>query len=89
LVSNIQCVANIRDWGLRILSQKPATTLTMRTFGTEPVADAMLAAIRSGERTARPLETNNFMARLEADLGRKPTRQNPGRKPTNAQSREK
>ena len=39
------------------------------------------AAIRSGERTGRPLGAAGFVAALEHDLGRSLTRGKPGRKP--------
>jgi putative transposase len=50
-------------------------------FLDQPIADDALAAIRSGERTGRPLGSDSFVAKLEAGLGRTLARQRPGRKP--------
>jgi hypothetical protein len=45
------------------------------------------AAIRSGERTGRPLGAAGFVAALERDLGRTLARGRPGRKPKAIASR--
>ena len=50
-------------------------------FLDQPIADDALAAIRSGERTGRPLGSESFVAKLETNLGRTLARQRPGRKP--------
>ena len=56
--------------------------VTQRGNLDQPITEGMLAAIRSGERTGRPLGLDSFAANLEAGLGRKLARQRPGRKPT-------
>jgi putative transposase len=56
--------------------------VTQRGNLDQPLADETLAAIRSGERTGRPLGSDSFVANLEAAMGRKLARQRPGRKPT-------
>ncbi len=43
--------------------------------------DAGFAALRSAELTGRPLETAEFVSRLENVLGRRIARRAPGRKP--------
>ncbi len=58
-------------------------------FLDQPVEDGMLTAIRSGERTGRPLGSDSFVANLEAGLGRKLARQRPGRKPTSTAAKAK
>ena len=50
-------------------------------------ADAR-AAIRSGERTGRPLGDTDFVAALERDLGRTLAKRKPGRKPQTDHSTE-
>lgn len=56
--------------------------VTQRSNLDQPITEGMLAAIRSGERTGRPLGSDSFVANLEAGLGRTLGRQRPGRKPT-------
>jgi len=45
------------------------------------LSEAEHGAIRSGERTGRPLGSADFVAGLEGRLGRTLARQKPGRKP--------
>jgi putative transposase len=55
-----------------------------KTFLGEGLDEAALEAIRSGERTGRPLGTARFVTRLENRLGRTLTRRKPGPKPRGA-----
>ncbi len=56
-------------------------------FLAEGLGADVHAAIRSGERTGRPLGDGAFVAALERDLGRTLARRKPGRKPKAGESR--
>ena len=56
-------------------------------FLAEGLGAEALAAIRSGERTGRPLGDVGFVAALERDLGRTLAKRKPGRKPQTDVSR--
>ena len=55
-------------------------------FLADGLDDAALAAVRSGERTGRPLGDVDFVKRLESATGRELARRKPGPKPKPAQA---
>ncbi|MFN7400575.1 MAG: hypothetical protein ACK5SX_16305 [Sandaracinobacter sp.] len=70
-----------RDDGLVQVAPLPDRFPNWAAFLDQPITDAMLGAIRSGERTGRSMGSDSFVAGLEATMGRKLARQRPGRKP--------
>lgn len=70
-----------RGDGLTAMASLPRRVSDWAAFLGEDLDGAMLKAIRSGERTGRPLGDGRFVKRLETRLGRTLARMKPGPKP--------
>ncbi len=67
--------------GLTEIGALGVPVLAWAEFLGEGIDERALSAIRSGERTGRPLGDAGFVSRLEAETGRQLARRKPGPKP--------